>query len=41
MFQDLNGLAIWLGVSTFWSRLRNKAIQRHYDELFSGGAPVP
>jgi uncharacterized protein (TIGR02421 family) len=34
MFQDLNGLAIWLGVSTFWGRLRNTAIQRHYEQLF-------
>ncbi len=27
MFRDLNGLAIWLGLSAFWGRLENKAIQ--------------
>jgi len=35
MFRDLNGLAIWLGVSTFWSRLKNSAVQRHYERLFA------
>lgn len=36
MFRDLNGLAIWLGVSTFWGRLKSQAIQRHYEALFDG-----
>ena len=35
MFRDMNGLAIWLGVSTFWGRLRSQAIQAHYDKLFA------
>ncbi|HEY3234651.1 MAG TPA: flavohemoglobin expression-modulating QEGLA motif protein, partial [Polyangiaceae bacterium] len=34
IFRDLNGLAIWLGVSTFWSRLKNQAILEHYERLF-------
>lgn len=34
LFRDLNGLAIWLGISTFWGRLKNQAIQRHYEKLF-------
>jgi len=37
MFRDMNGLAIWLGISTFWGRLRSHAIQQHYDRLFSAG----
>jgi uncharacterized protein (TIGR02421 family) len=35
MFQDMNGLAIWLGVSTFWGRLRSQAIQQHYEKIFA------
>lgn len=31
MFRDLNGLAIWLGVSTFWGRLPTNAEQRKLD----------
>jgi uncharacterized protein (TIGR02421 family) len=34
MFRDLNGLAIWLGVSGFWGRLKNRAVHRHYERLF-------
>ncbi|HVU03707.1 MAG TPA: flavohemoglobin expression-modulating QEGLA motif protein [Polyangiaceae bacterium] len=34
MFRDLNGLAIWLGVSTFWGRLKSHTIQAHYERLF-------
>jgi hypothetical protein len=36
IFSDLNGLAIWLGVSTFWGRLNNRAVLRHYERLFEG-----
>jgi uncharacterized protein (TIGR02421 family) len=36
MFRDMNGLAIWLGISTFWGRLRSQALQLHYDKLFAG-----
>jgi hypothetical protein len=35
MFRDMNGLAIWLGISTFWGRLRSQAIQQHYEKLFA------
>jgi uncharacterized protein (TIGR02421 family) len=35
MFRDMNGLAIWLGVSTFWGRLRSQDIQAHYERLFA------
>jgi uncharacterized protein (TIGR02421 family) len=37
MFRDLNGLAIWLGISTFWGRLKNRAVHRHYERLFEMG----
>jgi hypothetical protein len=37
MFRDLNGLAIWLGISTFWGRLKNRAVHRHYERLFETG----
>jgi uncharacterized protein (TIGR02421 family) len=30
MFQDLTGLAIWLGHAAFWGRLENKAIQEQF-----------
>jgi uncharacterized protein (TIGR02421 family) len=35
MFRDMNGLSIWLGISTFWGRLRSHAIQAHYEKLFA------
>jgi uncharacterized protein (TIGR02421 family) len=34
IFEDLNGLAIWLGISTFWGRLNNRAVLQHYERLF-------
>jgi uncharacterized protein (TIGR02421 family) len=34
MFRDMNGLAIWLGISTFWGRLKNQALREHYEKLF-------
>jgi uncharacterized protein (TIGR02421 family) len=34
LFQDLRGLAIWLGVSTFWSKLNSRAIFRHFAKVF-------
>jgi hypothetical protein len=37
MFRDMNGLSIWLGISTFWGRLRSNAIQAHYERLFAQG----
>jgi uncharacterized protein (TIGR02421 family) len=37
MFRDLNGLAIWLGVSTFWGRLKSRAVHRYYEKLFESG----
>ncbi len=40
MFRDMNGLAIWLGISTFWGRLRSPAIQAHYEKLFAGTPSV-
>ncbi len=36
MFRDMNGLAIWLGISTFWSRLKSRAVFEHYQRLFDG-----
>jgi uncharacterized protein (TIGR02421 family) len=33
-FRDLNGLAIWLGVSSFWGRLKNRIVHRHYERMF-------
>jgi hypothetical protein len=36
IFSDLNGIAIWLGISTFWGRLNNRAVLRHYERLFQG-----
>lgn len=38
MFRDLNGLAIWLGISTFWGRLRNRSIHRHFARMFEEGS---
>jgi uncharacterized protein (TIGR02421 family) len=34
IFQDLNGLAIWLGISAFWGRLESHDIQRHFRKKF-------
>jgi len=34
MFRDMNGLAIWLGISTFWGRLKNQALREHYEKMF-------
>lgn len=34
IFQDLNGLAIWLGISAFWGRLESHHIQQHYRKKF-------
>jgi uncharacterized protein (TIGR02421 family) len=33
MFQDLNGLAIWLGVSAFWGNLRRAPMMRYFQKL--------
>lgn len=30
MFRDLNGLSIWLGISAFWGKLKNEAVQEHF-----------
>lgn len=30
MFKDLNGLSIWLGISAFWGKLKNEAVQEHF-----------
>jgi hypothetical protein len=35
MFRDLNGLAIWMAYSTFFSRLDGDAITDHYARLFA------
>ncbi|MDX2052307.1 MAG: flavohemoglobin expression-modulating QEGLA motif protein [Polyangiaceae bacterium] len=37
MFQDLNGLAMWLGVSAFWAYVNNEKIQTYYNKLFQTG----
>ena len=34
MFRDLNGLAIWMAYSTFFSQLGGEAIAEHYGRLF-------
>ncbi len=39
LFDDLNGLAMWLGVSTFWGRLNNRAVLTHYERMFAGHRP--
>jgi uncharacterized protein (TIGR02421 family) len=36
MFRDLNGLAIWMAYSTFFTRLGGDAISDYYAKLFSG-----
>jgi hypothetical protein len=33
MFKDLNGLSIWLAISSFWGRLKNEAVQEHFRKL--------
>lgn len=33
IFNDLRGLAIWLAVSTFWSRLNSREIKKHYAKV--------
>lgn len=35
MFRDLNGLAIWMAYSTFFTRLGGDAISDHYAKLFA------
>ncbi len=35
MFRDLNGLAIWMAYSTFFSQLGGEAISDHYARVFS------
>ena len=35
MFRDLNGLAIWMAYSSFFSRLSGDAILEHYGKLFA------
>jgi uncharacterized protein (TIGR02421 family) len=35
MFRDLNGLAIWMAYSTFFSQLGGEAIAEHYAKLFA------
>jgi uncharacterized protein (TIGR02421 family) len=35
MFRDLNGLAIWMAYSTFFSQLGGEAIAEHYAQLFA------
>lgn len=35
LFGDLRGLAIWLSVSSFWSRLNSRAVLRHFEKVFS------
>jgi len=37
MFRDLNGLAMWLGVSAFWAYVNNEKIQTYYNKLFQTG----
>lgn len=37
MFRDLNGLAMWLGVSAFWAYVNNEKIQTYYNKLFQSG----
>jgi hypothetical protein len=35
MFSDLNGLAIWMAYSAFFSQLGGEAIADHYARLFA------
>jgi hypothetical protein len=34
LFEDLNGLAMWLAITNFWGRLNNRAIMSHYEKMF-------
>jgi len=36
IFQDLRGLAIWLSISTFWSKLNSRAVFKHFAKVFEG-----
>lgn len=41
IFNDLRGIAIWLSVGTFWSKLNSHAVFEHYEKVFSySRAPV-
>lgn len=35
IFNDLRGIAIWLSISTFWSKLNSRAVFNHYEKVFS------
>ena len=35
MFRDLNGLAIWMAYSSFFTKLGGEAISDHYARLFA------
>jgi hypothetical protein len=35
MFRDLNGLAIWMAYSSFFSQLGAEEIAEHYARLFA------
>ena len=37
IFRDLNGLAIWMSYSTFFTRLGGAAVSEHYAQLFRKG----
>jgi uncharacterized protein (TIGR02421 family) len=37
-FRDLNGLAIWMSYSTFFTRLGGTEVSEHYARIFSKGA---
>jgi hypothetical protein len=34
MFRDLNGLAMWMAYSTFFTQLGTAEIAKHYGKLF-------
>lgn len=34
IFQDLRGIAIWLSISTFWSKLNSRAVLQYYEKVF-------
>jgi uncharacterized protein (TIGR02421 family) len=36
LFDNLNGLAMWLGVSTFWGRLNSRASIAYFERMFAG-----
>lgn len=35
IFNDLRGIAIWLSISTFWSKVNSRAVFNHYEKVFS------